>query len=135
MRIAGLSVWGILFAALVFNAISFAWYAVLFGEAWITDHGFAPGAGHAGAPAWRLVGPLLALLQVVGLALVLKWRDWPPLAGAVSTALTMALVFALPVLAYDTVNLPDHNVMAFLIDAAHLGAAWAVAAIILTLMR
>lgn len=135
MRILGLPVVAILLAAVIFNLVSFAWYAVLFGEAWVTSHGFAPGAGHEGASVWRAVGPLLALFQVIALALVLDWRGWPGIPGAVVTALVMVALIVLPVLAYDTVNLPGHNVLAFAIDAGHLAVAWSAAAAVLTVMH
>lgn len=135
MHVRGFPVGAIVLATVLFNLVSLAWYAVLFGEAWITSHGFAPGEGHDGARVWRFIGPLLALFQVIALAVVLKWRGWPGLAGSVVTALAMVVLIILPVLAYDTVNLPDHNVLAFLVDAGHLAVAWSVAAAMLALMH
>lgn len=135
MRIFGLPLVPVISAGLVFNVISFAWYAFFFGDEWIVAHGFAETAAHSGSPLWRLVSPLLAFAQVIGLALVLQWRGWPDLGGAIATALIMALVFAVPVLAYDPVNLPSHNVLAFVIDAGHLILSWIVAALVLTAMR
>ncbi|NHK26779.1 DUF1761 domain-containing protein [Parvularcula flava] len=135
MRIFGLPLIPVIVAGVIFNVISFGWYAYFFGDEWIVSHGFAEAAAHSGSPLWRMVSPLLAFAQVIGLGLVLQWRGWPDIGGTIATALIVALLFAVPVLAYDPVNLPSHNVIAFVIDAGHLILAWIASALVLTAMR
>lgn len=135
MKINGLSVPGLVLAWIGMNAVSFLFYAGLFGGVWLHSYGLTSADAHAGAAAWRLGGPLAAAFIVTGLALVLKWRGSPGPAGALATGLVLGIFLALPVLIYDLAYLPDHNWVAFVVDAGHLLAGWGVAGLILGLVR
>jgi hypothetical protein len=74
-------------------------------------------------------------MQVVGLALVLKWRGvGTPVAAAITGAVLWA-VFALPFTLYGYIYTPGHNATLLMIDASHLLVGWVVSAGVLSMFK
>jgi hypothetical protein len=130
-----LSLPGVLAATLVFWLIGFLWYGVLFADAWMTAEGVTAADAENQSPLWMAAGVLMTLAQVLGLALVLKWKGVYDLADAVKTAALLWALFALPLALYDFVYLTAHNLSALAIDAGHLFAGWVAAAAVLSRFR
>lgn len=126
-----LSLPGVLAATAIFWAIGFLWYGVFFNGAWMAAEGVTPADAEAQSPLWMAAGLLMTLAQVLGLALVLKWKGDYTMGAAAQTAAILWALFALPFALYDFVYLPSHNAAALAIDAGHLLAGWVAAAVVL----
>lgn len=83
---------------------------------------------------WQLVGILAILIQTVGLAILLKWRQVSTLADAVQTGLIASLAFSVPIVMYPLVYHPDHNVTLFLINASNYIFGAVTTAMLLSLL-
>ncbi len=124
----------VLAATLVFWVLGFVWYGVVFMNAWMAGHGIP--VDQAGAfDIYMAGGILITLLQVMGLAFVLSWRNVSGIHEAVKTALTLWFFLALPIIMYAYLYLPAHNSTLLMIDASHQLVGWVVSAVILTVMK
>ncbi len=124
----------VLVATVVFWALGFVWYGVLFMDAWMAGHGLtADQAG--GFDIYMVGGILITLLQVMGLAFVLNWRNVSGINEAAKTALTLWFLLALPIIMYAYLYLPAHNSTLLMIDASHQLVGWLASAVILTVMK
>lgn len=123
----------VLAASVAFFVIGALWYGLIFSDAWMAAMGVTE--EEAGSPAWMILGFVITVMQVIGLALVLKWKgDAKPAAAATTAALLWAL-FALPFTLYGYAYTPGHNMTLLMIDAAHLLVGWVVAAAVLTMFK
>lgn len=127
-----LSLPGILAATAAFWVIGFLWYGVLFNGAWMAAEGVTPADAEGQSPLWMAAGLLMTLAQVLGLALVLRWKGVYETGDAVRTAALLWALLALPFALYDFVYLPAHNAVSLAIDASHLLAGWVAAAAVLS---
>lgn len=84
---------------------------------------------------WYPIGIFLAMLQGVGIAIILKWRTWPNVWKALETGIVIGVFFGALVFSFDMIILPDHNVELFWINASGIITAWTLAAITITLLR
>jgi hypothetical protein len=134
-KLFGLNLVPVLAATVVFFAIGYLWYGVLFADAWMAAEGVTKEQAEAGSPAWMGLGVLITLLQVIGLALVLKWRGIVALTPALTTAGIMWLVFAFAFTLYGFAYLPAHSTTLLAIDAGHLLVGWLVSAGVLAMMK
>lgn len=126
---------GIIVASIAFFAVGFLWYGVIFSDAWMAAEGFTKEADDAGSPAWMALGFVITVMQVVGLALILKWKgDAAPVASATTAAILWALL-ALPFTLYGFIYTPGHNTTLLMIDASHLLVGWVVSAVVLSLFK
>ncbi len=124
----------VVLATLAFWILGYVWYGVLFMDAWMAASGVtADQAG--GFDVYMAGGILTTLLQVIGLAFVLKWRNVSGIGDAVKTALTLWLLFAFPFVMYAYLYLPAHDPTLLMIDGSHLLVGWLVSAIILAVMK
>ncbi len=121
---------GIAVASIAFFLIGFLWYGILFAEAWMTAEGLTE--EDAGDPVSMLGGFLITVMQVLGLAIVLKWKGVEGTADAASAAAFLWAVLALPLALYDFVYLPAHDLKLLMIDAGHLLIGWVVSAAVLS---
>lgn len=126
---------GIIVASIAFFVVGFLWFGVIFSDAWMAAEGVTKEAAESESPAWMAVGFVITVMQVVGLALVLKWKgEAGPVAAATTAAILWAL-FALPFTLYDFIYTPGHDTMLLMIDASHLLVGWVVSAVALSLFR
>ncbi len=124
---------GVIAATVAFFVIGFLWYGVIFADAWMAAAGVTE--EDAGSPVWMILGFVITLMQVIGLAFVLKWKgDAAPMAAATTAAILWAL-FALPFTLYGYAYMPAHSATLLMIDASHLLVGWVVSAVVLTLFK
>lgn len=135
MKMFGLPLWGVVVAFLVFYSIGFLWYGVFFTDIWMQGEGYTEAELADANQAWMALGLPQTIAQVIGVGLILKWRGWPDLQGAVTTALIVSICFVLPFSAYQLMYSTAHSIPLFFVDATHLLFGWVASAIILTLMR
>ncbi len=124
---------GIALASVAFFFVGFLWYGLLFTDAWMAAHGLTE--EDAGSPAWMLLGLVLTVMQVLGLAIVMKWKGIANVGDAVKTAVFLWALFALPFNLYAFTYLTAHNVTLLAIDASHMLVGWVAAAVILALFK
>lgn len=136
-KVFGLNVVAVLAAAVAFYFVGFLWYGVLFQQAWLDAQGITPEMMEAADnnPVWMIGGFVITIMQVIGIALVMKWKGALALPDAVKTALILWLVFALPFCHYAYLYSMDHNAMMLMIDASHLLVGWVLAAVVLALLK
>lgn len=135
-KLFGLNVVAVVAAAVAFYVLGYVWYAYIFSDAWHTAIAMTPEQTSAATtPMWLAVGALITIVQVVGIALVLKWRNAATLTAAVGTTAVIWLAFALPIVAYAYVYMPAHSEMLLAIDGAHLLVGWGLSAAILSLLK
>lgn len=135
MRVSGLSVVGIIVATLIYYAFEFFWYGIAFQQEWQVGSGLTNSDFEGGSPVWMVVGFLAPLLQVIGLALILKWIGWPSLGESIKKLLLLAIFIGAGVSIYALAYMPHHSVTVFFIDWLHLIIGWFIIATILTYLR
>ncbi len=133
-NIFGLKLVPVLVATLAFWMLGFVWYGVVFMDAWMAGHNI-PADGDASFDIYMMGGILITFMQVIGIGLVLKWRDVGAVDVAIKTALTMWLLIALPLMMYAYLYVPAHNSTLLMIDASHLLVGWVISAVILSVMK
>lgn len=122
-------------ASIAFFAIGAVWYAVLFADAWMAAMGIEKAAEDANGAAWMGVGAVITVMQVLGLAIVFKWKGVAGLADGAKTAALLWALFALPFTLYGYIYSPGHNATLLAIDAGHLFVGWVTAGAILGLFK
>lgn len=126
---------GVSIASVAFFLIGFLWYGIIFSDAWMAANGVTEEAAKGDSPIWMAVGLLITIVQVVGLAVVLKWKGESGLAGSAKTAGMLWAFFALPFTLYGYIYMPGHDSTLLMIDASHLLVGWVVSAIVLSLFK
>lgn len=132
-KLFGLSLVAVLVASVIFFMVGWLWYGVLFMEAWTAEMGLTE--EDAGSPLWMIGGFIITVMQVIGVGLVLKWKNVADLGAAITTAVILWLVFALPFAAYGYLYNPAHSTTLLMIDASHLLVGWVVSAVVLSLIK
>ncbi len=134
----GVSIVGLLLATVVFYLLGYAWYGFLFAEEWMALTHMTEEIANAnmqklGAMMW-VWGIVITLAQVIGLAMVLHWASASKLLTCVKISATMALLFALPVMAYG--NLYEGKSIHLLgIDGLHILIGYILVGAILSHFR
>lgn len=131
-RLFGLNVLGVLVASLAFWVVGFVWYGIVFAEAWMVAEGVTEADAEGQSPIWMLIGFIITVLQVIGIGLVMKWRNISDIGGAVMTGLTLWFFFALAFVTYAYAYLPAHNTELWMIDASHLLVGYLIGAVVLS---
>ncbi len=125
----------IIAASVAFFIVGFLWYGVIFSDAWMAAEGISKEAAEADSPAWMGLGLVITVMQVVGLALILKWKGVSGIPDAATTAALLWALFALPFTLYGFAYTPGHNSTLLMIDASHLLVGWVVSAVVLSLFK
>jgi hypothetical protein len=126
---------GIAVASLAFFLIGFLWYGIIFSDAWMAANGITAEDAKGDSPIWMAVGLLITIVQVIGLAVVLKWKGASGLTESAKTAALLWAFFSLPLTLYDYVYMPAHDSTLLMIDASHLLVGWVVSAVVLSLFK
>lgn len=135
-KLFGLSLIGVIAASVVFFIIGYLWYGVIFSDMWMTETGISKADAEADQnPMYMVLGFVITAMEVIGLGLVMKWRNAMSLNGAVMTAAILWLLFVVPLCAYDYLYSPAHSETLFLIDAGHLLIGWVASAVVLALVK
>jgi hypothetical protein len=132
-KLFGLNIVAVLVASVAFFAVGYLWYGLIFTEMWMAEMNLTE--DDAGSPLWMIGGFVITIMQVVGIGLAMKWKGAAGLNDAVTTAIVLWIVFALPFSAYGYLYTPAHSATLLMIDAAHLLVGWVVGAVILSLMK
>lgn len=130
-KLFGLNLVAVSLAAIAFFALGALWYGFLFSDAWMAANGISGQAQDADAGVWMGVGFLITLVQVFGIGFVLTKADPPSAVSAAAIGLALGVLLAAPLMAYDVVYLPGHDLKLFAIDASHLVLGWCLSAFIL----
>jgi hypothetical protein len=125
----------IIAASVAFYLIGFLWYGLLFSDAWMAAHGVTAEDAKAQSPIWMAAGFVITVVQVAGLATVLKWKGAASLVDAAKAAALLWAFFALPFSLYNYIYLPSHGSTLLMVDASHLLVGWVVSAIVLSLFK
>ncbi len=135
-KLFGLNSVAILAASVAFFIVGFLWYGLLFADAWMAASGITKEAAEADQnPSWMIGGFIITVMQVIGIALVMKWKGAASLGDAVKTALLLWLLFALPFTLYAYFYSLAHSSTLLMIDASHLLVGWVVSAVVLSLFK
>lgn len=122
----------IIAASVAFFVVGFLWYGVLFSDAWMAAEGITEEEAAGDSPIWMVLGFVITVMQVAGLALVLKWKGVTGLSDAAMTAAILWALFALPFTLYGFAYSPGHNSTLLMIDASHLLVGWVISAVVLS---
>ena len=100
----GTSLTGLLLATLAFYILGAVWYGALFSEQWMALANITEEAANAnmeklGVMMW-ILGILITVVQVIGIATVLNWAKASDLMSCIKIASIPAVLFSLPVIAY-----------------------------------
>ncbi len=133
-RVAGINVVAVGVAAVAFYLVGVLWYALLFQQIWMELSRLTP--ADTEGEGWKMaLGPIMAIVSVVAIALVYKWKggSFDVVQGALK-AVVLCAGFALPVVAFGYVYAAEPFAL-FLIDASHLLVAYALSGAILGAFR
>ncbi|MEO0398624.1 MAG: DUF1761 domain-containing protein [Pseudomonadota bacterium] len=134
-RIFGLNVVGVLVASVAFFMVGYAVYGAIFSELWMSLQGVSEADVEAAGMGWLAPAFLITVLQMTGLATILKWRGVSDIMCAVLTAVAVWAFFGLPLMAYDPIYVPGESPMLLVIDGVHLFFGWIVGAIVLAVLK
>lgn len=134
-KVLGLNLVGVLVASVAFFLLGWLWYGMVFSDAYMAELGIPASAAEEGNPMTYILGFIITVLQVVGIGLAMKWKDAAGLGGAVTTAVILWIVFAVPFSAYSYLYGAAHSETLFMIDAGHLLVGWVISAIVLSLIK
>ncbi|MEM9009396.1 MAG: hypothetical protein AAGE59_38585 [Cyanobacteria bacterium P01_F01_bin.86] len=135
VTIFGIPVMGTAVGSFLLLSTMFIWYGGLF------VHTFQPLMGITEEQVdaeslgiWYPMGFLFCAVQGIGIATILKWREWPNILEAGRTGAIVALLLGAMVFTYPLVILPEHSIVLFLINASGLVVAWTLAAVAISLL-
>ncbi|PCI52845.1 MAG: hypothetical protein COB36_14135 [Alphaproteobacteria bacterium] len=137
-KIFGTSLLGILLATVAFFMVGALFYGALFGEQWMASNNLTEATTTAimenqGLMFW-VWALLIPLLQVLGIAYVINHAGASKLLTCIKIGATIAVLFALPVLAYDHLY-AGKALMALKIDFGHVLVGYIVASAVLSFFR
>ncbi len=120
MKIFNTSIWVILGVSIVFYAVGFVWYGVLFAEKWMALSGLTPAElANANETLSYVLGYLISLFQAIGLAGVVNLANAKCISSGLKVGALTWVFFALPLAGYNFVYALSPFVL-FMIDALHL---------------
>lgn len=134
-KILGLNSLGVLVASVVFFIVGWLWYGVVFVDSWMAEMGIPASEGEDMAPTTLILGFIITVMEVIGIGLVLNWKNAAGINGALKTAGVLWLLFALPFCAYGYLYGASQSLTLLMIDGGHLLVGWALSAVILTMMK
>lgn len=131
-KVLGFNIVAVAAASVAFFIVGFLWYGVIFADAWMAAEGVTAEEAN---PVWMVGGFVITIMQVLGLALILRWKGALTPMAAVQTAAIVWALLALPFSLYAYLYLPAHNTTLLAIDASHLLVGWLVSAGVLSLLK
>ncbi|MEM6588938.1 MAG: hypothetical protein AAF641_10870 [Pseudomonadota bacterium] len=136
LELAGLPVMPTLLGSFLLMSTMFMWYGGFFKDIFYLGMGITEEEVTADALRWWYpIGLILSMSQGIGLAIVLKWRNWPPMLQTIQTALVTSVFFAALTFSYRLVILPDHNHNLFYVNASGIVTAFTICAIAICALR
>ena len=131
-RIFSVNAVGALLAGIVMFLIGFVFYGLLFGDVFMQARGFSVADFEGNSPAWMGAGFLIELVVAIGIGWVIRAKGVRGLVPCLMTGVVLAVLVALPMLAYDFVYGWRHDVAGLLVDWGHALVAFAVGGAILS---
>lgn len=137
-KIFGTNILGILLATVAFFMVGFVFYGLLFVDEWMATNKLAQADADAYAAKMGAMmyvwGLLITLIQVLGIAYVLNHAGASKLLTCAKIGAMLAILFTLPVLAYDHLY-AGKSLMGLEIDFGHVLIGYVVAAAVLSFFR
>lgn len=135
-EILGIPVLPTLIGSFLFMSTMFMWYGGFFKDTFYLGMGITEEDVTAEALGlWYPIGLVMSMMQGIGIALVLKWRNWPPMLETIKTAVATSFFFAVLTFNYRLVILPDHNHDLFYINASGIMTAFLLCAVTISVLR
>ena len=131
-KIAGVSLLGVVLAALAMWIIGFLWYGMLFSDAWMGANGYTEQMFEGQSPLWKPAGYVVAFLLSFGLGWHMKQKSITKLETAALFGLWLALLIGVPLMMYSYVYSPDHSWMLLLIDGSYTVVTFVAASAVLS---
>lgn len=129
----------ILLASVLFYMVGFLWYGGIFADTWMELSGVTQDSAEATMGPAMAIGFVISVMQVIGLAGILKLAGGFTLGKGVKIGVMTWFFFALPFVCYAWIysaNALSANATKMLaIDASHLFFAYLVAGAALGMMR
>ena len=137
-KIFGTSWAGILAATIALYLLGFLWYGFLFTDAWLTATGMteaeATAIGEALGPMMFIWGILISLAQVLGLAYILNQSGASLLGTCVKICAIVAILIALPLLAYASLY-EGRSINGLFLDLGHIFLGYCVVGAVISFFR
>lgn len=133
---AGLPALPTLIGSFLLMSTMFLWYGSFFKETFYFGMGITEEDVTAEALGlWYPIGLVLSMAQGIGIAIILKWRNWPSILETIKTALVTSVFFATLTFNYRLVILPDHNHDLFYVNASGIITAFTLCAVAISATR
>ncbi|MBI1366102.1 MAG: DUF1761 family protein [Alphaproteobacteria bacterium] len=133
-KVFGLRLLPVIVASVVFFFIGFVWYGLLFSDAWMAAHNITAESAAGESQLWMAAGFAITILEVVGLGLVMKWKNALSPQSAAAAAAVLWLCLALPLILYSYIY-ASHDATLLAIDASHILVGWVASALVLSFMK
>lgn len=133
-RLAGVNLVGVLLAAVAMFFVGFIWYGMLFSEIWMAGRGFVEADFESANPAWMAGGFLIELVMAFGIGWLMRRQNISVFSTAISFALPLGILIAVPLASYEFVYGVQHSIGAWLVDASHRVVTVLVGAAVLSLL-
>lgn len=134
-KLAGVSLIGVLAAAVAMFFVGFIFYGLVFSDIYMASRGVTADDFADLSPVYMIFGFLIELALAFGLGWLIHRLGVTSLNGAVMTALAVAVLIGWPILAYEFAYNKFHSVPGLMLDWAHLLVTFTVGGAIVWLLR
>ena len=131
-KIFGTNILGILVASIAFFMLGWLWYGIVFQEMWMKLAGITQTEPDPMVMVWGFV---ITVIQVLGIAYVIKHAGASTLATCVKIGAILATLISLPVLAYGAVYGVHYPTKLMGLDYGHSLIGYCIVGGILSLFR
>ncbi len=133
-RIAGVSLVGVLLAAIAIYFVGFLWFGLLFHDVWQAANGYTLEQLEASFDPLILFGGgfLIPLILAFGIGWLIQKTGTKGLGACITLGAMLAILFAAPVLGYSFVYNIIHSPMDLLLDVSHSFVGFVVGAAVLS---
>ncbi len=134
-KIAGVSLIGVIAAAIAMFMVGFVFYGLVFSDIYMASRGVTAADFEGQSPIYMGFGFLIELALAFGLGWLIHRLGVTSLNGAIMAGISIAVLIGWPVLAYEFAYNKFHSVPGLLVDWAHLLATFTVGSAILWFLR
>jgi hypothetical protein len=134
-KLAGVSVIGVIAAAVAMFFVGFIFYGMLFSDIYMTSRGVTAADFEGDSPVYMGFGFLIELALAFGLGWLINRLGVTSLNGAIMTGISIAVLIGWPVLAYEFAYNQYHSVPGLLLDWAHLLVTFTVGSALVWVLR
>lgn len=126
-EIYGIPVIGTLFAAFLMFSAQWMWWGSVFKGSWPELNGLGVEDIKV-EEKWWVVGYGILLAQAIGVALLMKSREWRSLSDSLLVTGVMGFFFAFAIAGYEVTYLPDHSFKLWALNGSGYWLGWMIAA-------